>query len=74
MATASSRPRSGSVTFAGVLMLLAGSLNLLTGIVALVNDDHFADDLLVGDLNGGPTSEIEFIAVARDHVQLAYEA
>ena len=31
-------------------------------------------DVLVGDLNGGPSDELEFIAVARDHVQLAYEA
>jgi hypothetical protein len=31
-------------------------------------------NVLVGDLNGGPSKEIEFIAVARDHVQLAYEA
>ena len=31
-------------------------------------------NVVVGDLDGGPTSEIEFIAVARDHVQLAYEA
>jgi hypothetical protein len=29
---------------------------------------------LVGDLNGGAPDELDFIAVARDHVQLAYEA
>jgi hypothetical protein len=43
--------RSGVVTFAGVMMLLAAALNLLDGIVALLNDDHYAiDELLFGDL------------------------
>ena len=32
-------------------------------------------NVLVGDLNGGPSKEhLQFIAVARDHVQLAYES
>jgi hypothetical protein len=55
--TASSAPtpaasRSGWVTFAGVMFLIAGAFNLLDGIVALVNDDYFvADELLFGDLS-----------------------
>ena len=44
--------RSGLVTFAGVMLLVAASFNLLDGIVALVNDDYYrADELLFGDLS-----------------------
>jgi len=44
--------RGGFVTFAGVMLLVAGSFNLLDGIVALVNDDYFrADELLFGNLS-----------------------
>jgi hypothetical protein len=57
MATTSSpsstprRTRSGFVTFAGVMLLIAGAFNLLDGVVALVNDDYYAvDELLFGDL------------------------
>ena len=43
--------RSGWVTFAGVLFLVAGGFNLIDGLVALLNDDYFvADELLFGDL------------------------
>jgi hypothetical protein len=39
------------VTFAAVMFLIAGAVNLLDGVVALVNDDYFvADELLFGDL------------------------
>ena len=31
-------------------------------------------NVLIGDLNGNGSRELEFIAVARDHVQLAYDA
>jgi hypothetical protein len=31
-------------------------------------------DVLIGDLNGADSKELAFIAVARNHVQLAYEA
>jgi hypothetical protein len=45
--------RRGIVTFAGVTLILAGSFNLLDGVVAIVKDDHFrADQLLFGDLAG----------------------
>jgi hypothetical protein len=54
MATASPIPtptRSGIVTFAGVMMLVAAAFNLLDGFVALINDDYYAvDKLLFGDL------------------------
>jgi hypothetical protein len=44
--------RSGLVTFAGVMFIVAGSFNLLDGVVALVNDDYYAaDELLFGDLS-----------------------
>jgi hypothetical protein len=48
----SHRPaRSGLVTFAGVMLLVAGAFNLLDGVVAIVNDDYYvADELLFGDL------------------------
>jgi hypothetical protein len=46
------REGGGWLTFAAVLFLLAGSLNALYGIAALVNDDYFAvDELLFGDLS-----------------------
>jgi hypothetical protein len=42
--------RTGFVTFAGVMVLIAATFNLLDGIVALVNDDYYvADELLFGD-------------------------
>lgn len=42
----------GWLTFAGVLFLIAASVNALWGISALVNDDYFAaDELLFGDLS-----------------------
>jgi len=45
------KPRSGIVTFVGVLFIVVGAFNLLDGVVALVNDDYFvADELLFGDL------------------------
>ncbi|MDA0172532.1 hypothetical protein OJ998_25750 [Solirubrobacter taibaiensis] len=45
------KTRSGWVTFAGVLFIVVGAVNLLDGVVALVNDDYFlADELLFGDL------------------------
>jgi hypothetical protein len=46
------RSRSGWLTFAGVMFIIAGALDLLWGISALVNDDYFrADELLFGDLS-----------------------
>jgi hypothetical protein len=42
--------RSGLVTFAGIMLLVAAAFNLLDGIVAPVNDDYYAvDELLFGD-------------------------
>jgi hypothetical protein len=44
--------RSGMLTFAGVVLVIAGAINLLDGVVALVKDEHFrADELLFGDLS-----------------------
>ena len=44
--------RSGLVTFAGIMLLVAAAFNLLDGIVALVNDDYYkVDELLFGDLS-----------------------
>jgi hypothetical protein len=46
------RSRSGWLTFAGVMFIIAGAIDLLWGISALVNDDYFrADELLFGDLS-----------------------
>jgi hypothetical protein len=43
--------RSGLVTFAGIMLILVGSFNILDGIVALADDDRFnGDRLLFGDL------------------------
>ena len=43
--------RSGLVTFAGIMLILAGSFNILDGIVALADDERFnGDALLFGDL------------------------
>ena len=54
MATPTAEParqRSGLLTFAGVMLLVAAVFNLIDGIVALVADDHHnADELLVGNL------------------------
>jgi hypothetical protein len=36
--------RSGWVTFAGVLLLIAGTLNVIYGIAAIGNSDFFVDD------------------------------
>jgi len=45
------RQRSGLVTFAGVMFLIAAAFNLLDGVVALAKDDRFVtDELLFGDL------------------------
>jgi hypothetical protein len=44
--------RSGMLTFAGVVLVIAGAINLLDGVVALAKDDYFrADQLLFGDLS-----------------------
>jgi hypothetical protein len=44
--------RSGLVTFAGIVLIVAGCFNLLVGVVALVKDDYLrADQLLFGDLS-----------------------
>src|SRR3954451_5261951 len=44
------RTRSGVVTFAGVMLLIAGAFNLLDGVVALLNDDYYkVSQLLFGD-------------------------
>jgi hypothetical protein len=44
--------RSGMLTFAGIVLVIAGSLNLLDGIVALAKDEYFlVDELLFGDLS-----------------------
>ncbi len=46
------RARSGWLTFAGVMFIFAGALNLLWGIAAFANDDYFrVDELLFGDLS-----------------------
>ena len=44
--------RSGLVTFAGIVLILVGSFNILDGIVALADDSRFnGDKLLFGDLS-----------------------
>ena len=44
--------RSGMLTFAGVILVIAGSFNLLDGVVALTKDEYFrGDELLFGDLS-----------------------
>ena len=44
--------RSGMLTFAGVMLILGGSFNILLGILALTKDELFrADELLFGDLS-----------------------
>jgi hypothetical protein len=56
MSTRSSRRvagthRSGLVTFAGIVLILAGSFNILEGIVAVAGDDRYkGDQLLFGDV------------------------
>ena len=43
---------TGIVKFAGIVLIVAGSFNLLDGVVALAKDDHFrSDELLFGDLS-----------------------
>lgn len=43
---------TGLVTFAGIVLILAGAANLLDGVVALTKDDYFrGDELLFGDLS-----------------------
>jgi hypothetical protein len=40
------------VTFGGIMLIIAGSFNLLDGIVALVNDSYYrVDELLFADLS-----------------------
>jgi hypothetical protein len=58
MSTTERRPapplheRRGLVTFAGIVLILAGSFNILDGVVALAEDDRFnGDRLLFGDLS-----------------------
>ena len=47
-----SRPGTGWAAFAGTMILVLGTFNLIWGISALVNDDYFrADELLFGDLS-----------------------
>ena len=44
--------RAGMLTFAGVILVIAGSFNLLDGVVALTKDEYLrADELLFGDLS-----------------------
>ena len=44
--------RSGMLTFAGVVLVIAGAINLLDGVVALAKDEYLrADELLFGDLS-----------------------
>ena len=52
MASPSATPRrTGLVTFAGVMLVLAAALNLIDGIAALAGDDQYlVDELLFGDL------------------------
>ena len=46
-----SRPGTGWAAFAGTMILVLGTFNLIWGISALVNDDYFrVDELLFGDL------------------------
>ena len=50
-ASRTTRPGTGWAGFAGVMILVLGSFNLIWGLVALVNDDYFvADELLMWDL------------------------
>ena len=50
MALATPR-HSGIISFAGVLLVLAGAFNLLDGIVAIVDDSRYAvDEVLIGNL------------------------
>jgi hypothetical protein len=49
--TSALRRHSGIVTFVGVLFVVVGAYNALSGVVALVKDDWYAvDELLFGDL------------------------
>jgi hypothetical protein len=52
MAIPTARPhRSGIVSFAGVLLLFSGSINLLAGIVALADEERYtAGEPLLGSL------------------------
>ena len=44
--------RAGMLTFAGIILVIAGSFNLLDGVVALTTDEYFrGDELLFGDLS-----------------------
>lgn len=44
--------RTGLITFAGILLILVASFNILDGVVALAEDDRFnGDRLLFGDLS-----------------------
>jgi hypothetical protein len=45
-------PGEGWISFVGVLFLVVGAFNIIAGIVALVEDDHFVtDELFFGDLS-----------------------
>jgi hypothetical protein len=45
------RSRSGFVLFAGIMLLIAATFNVLDGIAAIAKDDHFrVDELLFGSL------------------------
>jgi hypothetical protein len=46
------RQGGGWLTFAAVMIAIAGTFNVIWGIAALANDDYFvADELLFGDLS-----------------------
>ena len=44
------RQGEGWVVFAGVVLMLAGAFNVIDGLVALLNDDYFRDELLFADI------------------------
>jgi hypothetical protein len=45
------RTRSGFTLFAGIMLLIAATFNLLDGVAAIAKDDHFrVDELLFGSL------------------------
>jgi hypothetical protein len=56
--------RSGWLTFAGVMFIVAGALNLLWGIAAIADDDYFrVDELLFGDLSAWGAVYLAFGAI-----------
>jgi hypothetical protein len=51
-ASRDAREGTGWAAFAGMMVLVVGTFNLIWGFVALVQDDYFvADELLMGSLN-----------------------